>query len=178
MTLELVDTSSRPFDPQAILRTLVDGEVDFVVIGGIAALAHGYDRGTADVDTTARASTENLDRLVAALSLMDARLLVPVNAEQEATVDVPIDTQTFVALTSARFLTRFGVLDVVLRPDGVPSYEEWLASATDVELPGGGRIRVAALELIITSKAAGRPKDLEALPRLRALQRLRDGRPD
>lgn len=94
-----------------------------------------------------------------------------------------IDSRTFVALTSARFLTRFGVLDVVLRPDGVSSYEEWVASATDVELPGGGRMRVAALELIITSKAAaGRPKDLEALPRLRALQRLRDGlhddRPD
>lgn len=43
MTLELVDTSSRPFDPQAILRTLVDGQVDFVVIGGIAARASTKD---------------------------------------------------------------------------------------------------------------------------------------
>lgn len=173
MTLQIVDASSVPFDPQAILRTLVEHGVDFVVIGGIACLAHGYDRGTGDVDTTLSAEEENLTCLVNALGALGARLLVPLNTTQEATVEASVDEATFRSMTSVRFLTVHGVLDVVLRPDGVPTYEDWAATALPVALPDGTTVRIGALDLIIRSKeAAGRPKDQEAVPRLQALLRL------
>lgn len=90
---------------------------------------------------------------------------------EQATVDAPITADTFPSLTSARFLTRHGVVDVVLRPDGVNRYEDWAARATTVVLSNGARVKVAALDDIIASKAAAnRPKDQYALARLRALR--------
>lgn len=173
MTFELVDLSTVAFDPAALLSALVDHDVDFVVIGGIAALAHGYDQATGDADATARPDADNLSRLVDALTDLSARLLVPVNDRQQGAVDTTIDVRTFAALTSARFLTRFGVLDIVLRPDGVESYDTWRRSAIEVTLPGGAVVHVGSLDLVIRSKeAADRPKDRAALPRLRALATL------
>jgi hypothetical protein len=50
VTLRLVDAAGVPFDPAALLRTLVDHDVDVVITGGIAALAHGDDRATGHAD--------------------------------------------------------------------------------------------------------------------------------
>lgn len=173
MTLDVVDPADVPFDPPALLGALVEHDVDFVVIGGLAALAHGYDRATTGADATTNPDPRNLERLVAALHQLDARLLVPVNDRELGAIDIVIDVRTVSSLTSARFLTTHGVLDIVLRPDGVESYATWLASAIDVTLPGGAVVKVGALDLIIRSKeTAGRQKDEEALPRLRSLRRL------
>ena len=169
-----VDPTATPFEPALLLKALVDGGVDFVVIGGIAALLHGDDAATSDTDTTVRATPANLQALVDVITALEGRLLVPVNERQEATVDVAVTAETFSALTSARFLTRYGVLDVVLQPDGIADYQRWRQAATIVHIEGVG-VAVAALGDVIASKeAAGREKDRNALPRLRALRRMID----
>jgi hypothetical protein len=84
-----------------------------------------------------------------------------------------ITADTFPPLTSGRFLTKHGVLDVVLHPDGVTSYDEWAAHASEVELASGTTVLVGSLDDIITSKtAANRRKDQEDLPRLQALREV------
>jgi hypothetical protein len=72
-------------------------------------------------------------------------------------------------MSSIRLLTEHGIFDVVLAADGVGRFPEWDRSALSVDL-AGYQVRVAALSDIIRSKeAAGRPKDLAALPRLRII---------
>ena len=177
--IEPVDTTQVVFDPLEILRALTDGGVEFVVIGGIAALLHGDDAGTSDVDATISDSRENLQALADALVRLRARLLVTVNRTDEAVIDVPVTADTFTSLTSARLLTRHGVLDVVLRPDGLTTFRDWRTNATLVDVGEGTQVHVAALHDVIRSKeAAGRAKDRQALPRLRALRDLIERRSD
>ncbi|MDP9406307.1 MAG: hypothetical protein M3O86_06880 [Actinomycetota bacterium] len=171
--IEPVDMARVVFDPLPMLTALADGGVEFVVIGGIAALLHGDDAGTSDVDATVRRTGQNLALLADVLARLDARLLVAVNDAEQATVDMPISVETFASLTSARFLTRYGVLDVVLHPDGIPDFDDWSANASTIDVGQQTFVPVAALSDVIRSKeAAGRPKDAAALPRLRALRKL------
>ncbi len=171
--IEHVDLTRVRFDPELLLTSLAQSGVAFVVIGGIAAILHGDIEATGDADTTVQASQENLELLAEALRNLDARLLVTLNDSDVAAIDVPITAATFSPLTSGRFLTKYGVLDVVLRPDGVPDYEQWAEDAGEVALESGATVLVASLDDIIRSKAAAdRPKDHDDLPRLKALRRL------
>jgi hypothetical protein len=61
-------------DHEGHLRALAEGDVDFIVIGGIAVMAHGYVRATADTDITANPNRANLERLSAVLRGLDAVL--------------------------------------------------------------------------------------------------------
>lgn len=157
------------FDAAAILATLDRHRVVFAVIGGMGAILHGVPLSTWDVDVLPRNDRENLDRLVSALREMDARLRV---VDDPADLDVPWDARSFTLATTITFTTRHGNLDVSLRPDGLEA--GWSAVAdgvTTVELGDGVEVPVASLADIIRSKeAAGRPKDLAALPMLRELQ--------
>jgi hypothetical protein len=51
-----------------LLRTLLDAEVEFILVGGVAGVLHGAARATYDVDVVYRRSPENLSRLVKALA--------------------------------------------------------------------------------------------------------------
>jgi len=57
---------TRP-QPEAILQTLSDHEVDFIVIGGLAAITHGSRRMTRDIDIVVEPHGDNLSRLETAL---------------------------------------------------------------------------------------------------------------
>lgn len=171
--IEPVDLTLVQLDPEALLKALSDGGVEFVVIGGIAAILRGDIVTTEDTDTTVRHSRRNFEALARVLDELEARLLVAINEREQGIVDVPITADTFPPLTSGRFLTKHGILDVVLRPDGVTDYEDWASRATTVVLSNGAEVKVAALDDIIASKAAAnRPKDQYALARLRALRDL------
>ncbi len=64
------------FAPEKILDVLSEHAVDFVVIGGFAAVLHGASRPTRDVDVTPERSEPNLTRLATALTALDARIRV------------------------------------------------------------------------------------------------------
>src|SRR5439155_873811 len=55
-------------DYKALVRALIDGGVEFILVGGMAAAVHGASRLTLDVDVLYRRSADNLRRLVAALA--------------------------------------------------------------------------------------------------------------
>jgi hypothetical protein len=65
------------FQPDHILRVLANRDVDFVLIGGLAATAHGSPHLTYDVDITPDTHLANLTRLSAALSELGARIRAP-----------------------------------------------------------------------------------------------------
>jgi hypothetical protein len=155
------------FSPRALLRRLVDGGVDFVVVGGVAAVARGSAAFTQDLDISYAPEQENLDRLGRVLVDLGARL-------RGVTDEVPfiLDGQTLRRTRVLTLDTRIGLIDLLAEPDGAPEYRRLSERATR-ELIGGVEVQVASLEdLIAMKKAAGRPKDLVAVEELEAIQRL------
>lgn len=158
---------SRPaFDPEGILRTLTRHEVAFVLIGGLAATIHGSPLRTNDADICPSTTARNLKRLALALQDLDARL-----RSSDAAEGVPFSIDP-VALKRAEMwnlVTRLGELDVSFRPSGTAGYEDLVRGSVLVDLDGLA-VKVASLLDIIRSKeAAGRAKDRNALPLLRAM---------
>jgi Nucleotidyl transferase AbiEii toxin, Type IV TA system len=155
------------FSPRALLRRLVDGGVDFVVVGGIAAVAHGSATLTQDLDIAYAPAQENLDRLGRVLVDLGARL-------RGVTDDVPFipDGRTLKRTRVLTLETPIGPVDLLARPDGAPEYER-LRERASREVIGGVEVRVASLDdLIAMKKAAGRPKDRLHLEELYAIKRL------
>lgn len=157
-----------PFDPERVLRTLHGHDVDFVLIGGMAAVAHGSPLPTTDIDVTPDRDPANLDRLAAALRELDARIRT---SEPEGVV-FPVDGPFIAAQPRMLNLTtNAGDVDLTFTPAGFEGgFDDLLSESDPVELVAGASTRVARLAAIIRSKeTADREKDRRALPYLRAL---------
>jgi hypothetical protein len=156
------------FQPWKILRVLEDEAVDYVIIGGIAAVLHGSILPTQDVDILPLRESGNLDRLARALTRLDARIRT-----SGEPVETTIDGAFLQAMpTMLHVVTTYGDLDVAFDPAGPKSdFDEWNANSLAVDVGDGLVVRVAALADVIQSKAAAnRPKDERALPYLESLQ--------
>jgi hypothetical protein len=156
------------FDPQRMLEVLHRHGVEFVLIGGIAAVVRGSPLPTVDVDITPDRSDENLDRLAAALRELGARIRT---ADSDGVV-FPIDREFLGAQPRMLNLTTVaGDLDLTFAPAAFEGGFDDLRGSSDlVELIELAPTRVATLAAIIRSKeAADREKDRRALPYLRAL---------
>ncbi len=154
----------------AICSVLIEHDVQYVVIGGMAARLHDTGHATVDVDICPSMDDANLDRLAAALVELGARLRVsgdPDGVPFEPHADMLRQVE-LMTLT-----TEHGPLDLCFAPDGFPDgFSTLNKHATVVELAAVD-VPVASLEDVVASKrAAGRPKDVIALPPLEA--RLRD----
>lgn len=163
------------FDPVGTLRVLTDHEVDFVIVGGVAARLRGSPILTQDVDVTPAMDDRNLTNLAKALEELDARLRT--NPEPEG-VRLPFDPHLLKSGAVWTMVTRFGDLDLVISPAGTEGYSDLIRDADEllVAVDPDLRVMVASLVDVIRSKqAAGREKDLAALPLLRrTLTRLDD----
>ncbi len=155
------------FDPVAILRCLNDHEVEFVVVGGVAARLRGAPLLTQDVDVTPSLSPGNLKRLAAALEELQARLRTPGDPDG---VPFPFDPLLIESAKVWTLTTRSGDLDLVISPDGTDGYKDLIRSADRLVIAIDPEVSVAVASLadVIRSKeAAGRDKDRAALPLLR-----------
>ena len=158
------------FDPAKMLSALVDRDVRFVLIGGMAAVLHGDVGVTVDLDVVPDPSAENLERLAAALRDLAARIRT--DGEPEG---LPFDcsAEFFGNLSPdsiVNMTTQAGDLDVTFRPSGTQGFPDLSRDAVAIEAAEQLHILVASLADVIRSKeAAGREKDRLALPRLRRL---------
>jgi predicted nucleotidyltransferase len=140
-------------DVRRILQVLTAHGVDFVVIGGMAAVLHGSATLTQDVDISFAQDDANLEALGGALRELQASL-------RGVEDDVP-------------FVPAAGPLDVLVKPDGCPPYERLRRRADRMDV-GGFAVLVASIDdLIAMKRAAGRDKDLLAVEELNAIRDLR-----
>ena len=152
-------------DFKALLRTLVEGGVEFILIGGAAATVHGSSRLTRDVDVVYRRTHDNIARLAAALTPYQPYL-------RGAPPGLPfrLDAPTLEHGLNFTLTTQLGDLDLLGEIVGGGGYDALLSStslirAFDIEC------RCLNLDrLIEVKRAAGRPKDLEALAELEAIR--------
>jgi hypothetical protein len=151
------------FDLRALLELLQKNEVDFVVIGGVAVAAHGFVRGTEDLDLVPDPDPANLRRLAEAMDQLGSTL----PTVKGRRFDPAKDSGVIRRGGNITADTRFGGLDVVQRARGVPSYTQLAEDAVDTELLGIP-VRVCSLSRLRQMKEAqGRAldrADLENLP--------------
>lgn len=153
---------------QSLLRGLVQREVAFIVVGGVAAVAHGSARITNDPDVCYDAAPANLDRLITLLGVWKAY-----PKGWEPGLQFILDQRTFRTTPLLTLNTIEGELDVMADLPGVGDYGRVLRSSIEIHA-FGVRFRVLTLDALISSKrAAGREKDLAQLPELEALRGLR-----
>jgi hypothetical protein len=143
-----------PFAPLPALRSLRDHDVEYVLIGGLAAVLQGSPLPTYDIDITPAPGTRNQERLRAALAAIDAILLTEVDGLRES----------LRRGTDVSFYSPYGHIDLNHRPAGFESYAAVRRNALPIELEPGLTILVAPLRDIIRSRlAAGDHRQLPAL---------------
>ncbi len=156
------------FDPVRICEILNEERVEYIVVGGFAAVIHGSSLPTQDIDVLPARSMDNLDRLSRALKRMNAQIRtandpVPVSIDGPFLANMPL---------MLNLVTDLGELDLTFSPSGeLDGFDAWNAHAVIVEIAEGLTVAVAALDDVIASKrAANRPKDQMALPYLESLR--------
>lgn len=146
------------------LALLVGGGVDFIVIGGMAAAAHGSARATLDLDVVYSRAPSNIERL--------ATLLVPHKPYlRGAPPGLPFkfDPETIRHGLNFTLVTDLGDFDFLGEVVGGGTYAELLTHTIEIDA-FGVRCRYVDLATLITLKrAAGRPKDFEAIAELEIL---------
>jgi predicted nucleotidyltransferase len=154
-----VSESSAPLDLATLLRALTAHGVEFVVVGGLAAIAHGARRMTLDLDIVPRPEAVNFARLaeaVAELGLADETVVDGEFQRLDPRDDVDLARSRNVTLR-----TGAGQLDVLDRAREAPPYDDLAARAARLPI-AGVEVRVAGLDDLIAMKlASGRPKDLQ-----------------
>jgi len=156
-----------------LLRVLSEKRVSFILVGGVAAVAHGSARFTQDVDVVYQRSSENIDRLVESL-----REHQPYLRGAPPGLPFQFDAQTVLRGMNFTLTTRLGDLDLFGEIVGGGSYEDLIEHTFSLNAFG---IRCCCLDietLIRVKRAAGRPKDLEAIAELEALLQDRLGESD
>ncbi len=154
-----------------LLRLLAEGGVEFVVVGGVAAAAHGSTRGTQDVDLVYSRSDENLRAIAASLAPHQ-----PYLRGAPAGLPFRLDFDTLRAGLNFTLVTNLGWVDLLGEVAGGWRYEDILPHSTAIQVFGIS-CRVADLEMLIRmKKAAGRPKDFETVAELELLRGRQTGR--
>jgi hypothetical protein len=146
-------------DPERLLRTLVEHDVEFCVIGAVAAWLQGSPAVTLDLDVMPRRDLDNAERLAGALNSLGAR-------PSGGGGPTPLEGADFLGWQTQRFDTEAGPLDIVPQAAAIGGFEE----VATIELSLGDlSVRAITLDEVIASKEKlGRPKDTAALPALYA----------
>ena len=153
-------------DFNALLRLLVENKVEFIIVGGAAATAHGSARLTLDLDVVYRRTTENITRMVDALKSIQPYL-------RGAPPGLPFDWSAPTVQKGLNFtlVTTLGALDLLGEIVGGGGYEQLRPETIEVEIAGVTCLCLNLERLITVKRAAGRPKDLEVVAEL---QQIRD----
>jgi len=151
-----------------MLRRLVEADVRFVVIGGLAMRAHGSARLTEDLDVCYDPEPANVAKLAAVLASWHGYL-----RGVEPGLPFVMDEQTFQTTPVMTLVTDHGAIDVMDRVQGVGDYSDVVAASVDVRVDD---LRFRALDLpglIAAKRSVGRPKDRDQIPELEALLAMR-----
>ena len=151
-------------DFPSLLAALADSGVEFIIVGGVAATVHGSSRLTQDLDVVYRRTAENIERLVSAL-----RPLAPYLRGAPPGLPFEWSAPTLRHGLNFTLTTRAGDVDLLGEIAGGGDYDALLASTVEVTLFQRPVRCLDLRTLIAVKRAAGRPKDLEAIAELEAI---------
>ena len=149
-----------------LVRRLIAGRVEFVLVGGFAAVAHGVMLVTRAADICCRFSETNLMRIQSALA--------DVNPVHRSRPDLPLalTPEQCASLKNLYLKTDLGVVDCLGEVLGVGGYDAVAAHSVEVELPVG-KCRVIDIDALIQAKEAiGRDHDKITVKHLKEIRKL------
>lgn len=152
-------------DFETLIRLLASAHVEFILVGGAAATAHGSSRLTVDLDIVYGRSRQNLDRLASCLAPYHPYL-------RGAPEGLPfqLDVETLQRGLNFTLITDLGALDLLGEITGGGHYEDLLSHTIDIDLFGVSCRCITLSRLIDVKRAAGRPKDFDAVAELEAIR--------
>jgi predicted nucleotidyltransferase len=153
-----------------LISRLSAAGVEFIIVGGVAGFAHGAARATQDLDVVYRRTPENLSRLVALFSNLD-----PYPRGAPPGLPFKWDERTMRMGINFTLRTNLGLIDLLGEITGGGAYEALLPFAISIEVHGTRCLCLDLPKLIAVKRAAGRPKDFEAIAELEAI--LEEGSP-
>ena len=146
------------------LRLLTDARVEFAIVGGVAGTVRGSARFTKDLDIVYARSRENIGRLVAALAPYSPYL-------RGAAPGLPFrwDVATVERGLNFTLVTTIGDIDLLGEITGGGRYQDLLPHTTEIDAFGVTCRCVTLRTLIALKRAAGRPRDFDAIAELEVL---------
>ncbi len=150
-----------------LMRRLVAADVEFVLVGGFAAVAHGVTLVTRDVDICCRFSEPNLMRIQKAVA--------DLNPVHRSRPDLPLalTPQQCASLNNLYLKTDLGVVDCLGEVLGVGGFDEVAKHSIEIGLPFG-KCRVLDVDtLICAKKAMNRDHDRITVKQLQAIKQRR-----
>ena len=154
-----------------LIARLTEAGVEFIVVGGVAAGALGAARVTLDLDVVYRRTPENLDRVVSALTPY-----APYPRGAPPNLPFVWDRRTVEFGLNFTLTTSIGFVDLLAEIAGGGTFEALLSHTVRLDVFGVSCLCLDLDTLIRTKRAAGRPKDYEALAELESIREERDRR--
>lgn len=152
-------------DLESLLGRLIKANVEFVIVGGYAAVAHGVTLVTQDMDICCRFSVENLMRLQGALADLH-----PEHRMTDPKLSLNVNAQNAGRLKNLYLTTDWGQLDCIGTVLGLGEYDDVQKQSQTIELDCG-RCQILTVEALIRAKMAmDRPRDREAVVQLKAIK--------
>lgn len=153
-------------DFKVLINKLIESEVDFVLIGGLAASAYGSTYVTYDLDVCALLTPENIQKLRS--SLVDIhpqhRMMIP----KKSFMEIPDDLG---GINNLYLSTDAGVLDLISNVIGIGDFSEVSKSAVEISVFGNKCKIISLDDLIKCKKTLKRPKDLLVAAELEAIRK-------
>lgn len=154
---------------EKIVPVLVEGGINFILIGGVAGILHGLARATYDVDVVYDRSEENLKRVSSVL-----KPYRPYLRGAPSGLPFTLDIQTLRNGLNFTLTSTLGDLDLLGEVPGGGGYQDLLSHSSALEAFGVKLTCVDLPMLIKLKRAANRPKDFESLAELEALLEERE----
>lgn len=151
-------------DFHELLNALVTANVDFIIVGGVAARAHGSARFTEDLDVVYKRSSENIEKLSDALAPFHPY-------PRGAPPGLPFDWSPITIKHGLNFtlIVDLGAIDLLGEISGGGTYEQLINESETISLFGFSCKCLGVEALIRAKRSAGRPKDFEAIAELQAI---------
>ena len=156
-------------DLSEILRARVEGEVEFILVGGMAAVLHGAPVTTLDLDIVHSRTEDNISRLMAVLTNLDTRY----RGQPKDRVLRP-EASALAGNGHHNLATAHGPLDLLCELDEGVGYDELLPDSERFEDGEIGILVISLARLVELKTATMRPKDRVMLPILLMLLKQKD----
>jgi hypothetical protein len=159
-------------DFRQLIQLLAKGDVEFIIVGGAAATAHGSARLTEDLDIVYRRTSDNVTRLVRTLAPYKPYL-------RGAPAELPFKWTEQTVWNGLNFtlVTSLGAIDLLAEIVGGGGYDDLEPHSVQIHLFGAECLCLGLERLIQVKRAAGRPKDLDVIAELEAISEERKHTP-
>jgi len=152
-------------DLEQLLPVLSKAGVEFIIVGGVAAIIHGSARLTQDLDIVYQRTPDNIARLATAL-----KPFAPYLRGVPPGLPFRWDSETIQRGLNFTLVTSAGPLDILGEIAGRGTYETLLPHSRKLSVFGIDCYCLGLDRLIQAKRDAGRPKDLEVIAELEALR--------